>query len=966
MDTATAAVLVFNQPVANASSDLLFLHERDWDTKEEATVEAEVVVDAADASVVTLKPKRRLRYRATYTITAKAELQGANGATLGQEYTSAFSTLDLKGVSIDVANGRDVVVIDDYALILDRSDGLVTVDIKDPEKPEILQKTPVFTGPFAANQGFAYAPDFAYVHPTTGQPVYAPALVVVGWISMPQGGLRGLVRVFDATDPVHPKKLGSATIARCTTGVPTQVLVKDQYAIVASLLQGLVVVDLSKVIGESLKELALAAGEGTFNPGTTLQVAGPIGMSYEEDAANAVCEPGEPKAVVGTWNASGQLKWPMSLKTYGANALVSDPQAGVYNVDLGTLPSLEGSRIYAGPAFRLDVLPDIEVADPNGGEPRRTDAVAITTGNTLLLVEASTGTTVTTTTLKGAASSVLPDPDRHLLVVGTSQCAEAFDVAFANDVKNLGCSPTLGQFSGGIALTGARAVAANAAGNAKEVQIAQDPIKVTLYDARDFGPTYTRNSQGLEFALAPTDIPQGAPEMRGALADGVSMLVARATIPENSKAKKALFTIVVGTEDSWKSATWGGLLSGWPSAAAVRAAQGQQRIVVPIKESKRGTKTEKVAVAIYHPPTHFKLGEAAWGGFQRHVNLTVETIEDRPIDRGRSIQVRRRPVVLVHGYNSGPGTWGDLVTKPLPERLQGITLHPGVSYSDINTSGVDLIYARIPAALGKLRAELAKLQIAATRFDVLAHSTGGLATWTYVSELDNVVISRKLLPALSRPLVRGQQDHFRGSDNYGAGTINRIITVGTPYRGSELADRILAFMKCTDTIREVRDCAPVPRPNSLPEQLWESLLRQVVTDWMGTGDRSAYADLAASSVSDSGSALGRLWGSTPSGVPTHTIAGIAYDSVGCQERLLRLVRLEWTLPYGSSDLIVGLESARGGLSGDYTETMAGVCHTQETGPRLIIDRPGQRAPLPPLLNDLTSEGKFHSQGLPGH
>jgi len=142
------------------------------------------------------------------------------------------------------------------------------------------------------------------------------------------------------------------------------------------------------------------------------------------------------------------------------------------------------------------------------------------------------------------------------------------------------------------------------------------------------------------------------------------------------------------------------------------------------------------------------------------------------------------------------------------------------------------------------------------------------------------------------------------------------------------------------------------------------LLRWVVTGLMGSGDRSVYADLAASSMSDSTSAIGQLWRTSPSGVPIHTIAGIAYDSVGCLEWLLRLLRVEWTLPYGSSDIIVGQESATGGLTGDYTEAMGGVCHTEEPGVRLIMDRPGQPAPLPPLVNDLTSDGKFYPQGLP--
>jgi pimeloyl-ACP methyl ester carboxylesterase len=520
-------------------------------------------------------------------------------------------------------------------------------------------------------------------------------------------------------------------------------------------------------------------------------------------------------------------------------------------------------------------------------------------------------------------------------------------------------------------------IVASTAGGAAVVQIVQPPIDIKLYDARDFGPVYNRKAHSLQFSRDLTDFPADALEMHGAQADGVSLLVARAIIPDNSRAKEAVLTVTTPEGSSWSAATFGGLYSEWPSASAVRDAQGQQRVVVPIKEVKNGTRTERVAVAIYHPPTRFMPDGGGPGTFLRHLNLTAETNEDHPLDGGRVIQISRRPLVLVHGYLSGPETWGSLITNlPGAKELYGIAINAKISYKDINTSGVDLIYKRIPQALDYLREDLKVGQrIAATQFNVLAHSMGGLATWTYVSDLDNAIISRQSLPNLSRAISRSTREYFRQSDNFGAGTISRIITIGTPYRGTDVADWILAFLKCTDGLLAsvpsgggpltIRNCAPKPVPEGLPQEVFEALLREALVDWVGTGDRSAYADFAASSLlSDPSSALSLLWGTGQSDIPTHTISGIAYEGASCQET--KLARLGWNLPFGQSDLIVGSQSAIGNLEGDFTESLGGVCHTQETGSRLIISRPGQPAPLPKLLNDITGDGKFYPPGLPKH
>jgi hypothetical protein len=122
----------------------------------------------------------------------------------------------------------------------------------------------------------------------------------------------------------------------------------------------------------------------------------------------------------------------------------------------------------------------------------------------------------------------------------------------------------------------------------------------------------------------------------------------------------------------------------------------------------------------------------------------------------------------------------------------------------------------------------------------------------------------------------------------------------------------------------------------------------------GNGDRTAYADLSPSST-----ALTLLRGADPSGVPIHTIAGIAENALrllGCEEYYTK--RFGFNLDPEDSDLLVSIQSARGGaLPLGTTEELAGVCHTQETGPRLL-----ER--LPPLLNSPTASERFYKPGFP--
>jgi len=274
----------------------------------------------------------------------------------------------------------------------------------------------------------------------------------------------------------------------------------------------------------------------------------------------------------------------------------------------------------------------------------------------------------------------------------------------------------------------------------------------------------------------------------------------------------------------------------------------------------------------------------------------------------------------------------------------------------ISTNGVDEIYQSIPRILNKLRKDARTHRIAATRFDVLAHSMGGLATWTYVSDLESDSEETTIVRPAPFPagrIIRDELYRFRNSTSYGTGTIKRIVSIGTPYAGSPLADLVLAFL-----IRERDSLVP-----TIQRKFWDFAWHS-----FGDGNRAAYVDFSEASLERPSSAISLLRSSPSTNVPIHTIVGIAGANL-CQDRLLNaayLFEVKIEAVPAPSDKIVPAKSQRGGLSegsGNLTEpwptnTISGVCHTQETS------SPELRRMLPSLFNNPQANDWFYLDGLP--
>jgi pimeloyl-ACP methyl ester carboxylesterase len=272
------------------------------------------------------------------------------------------------------------------------------------------------------------------------------------------------------------------------------------------------------------------------------------------------------------------------------------------------------------------------------------------------------------------------------------------------------------------------------------------------------------------------------------------------------------------------------------------------------------------------------------------------------------LALRPPPVVLVHGIWSDAGqAWTRLpVAPPLwVERLResgfeafhanyGSPGHPEMSVRSFDpvsaTGGVllETVGNAVDKALGAMR----RAGVASCQVDVVGHSMGGL-----------------LARALAAPVNACFQPHlYRSRANFLSGDFHKIITVGTPHRGSDLANWLVAN-RCRPLSGKV---GWLLGGGTLESQLADSYHRPM-------GD--AIFELQTTSP-----ALGLL----DTSVPTHTIVASAPLGESPTEHTLnyapRAIGSSDTIDSllggdGQHDTIVGLTSQAAGLIGSRTSTL---------------------------------------------
>lgn len=183
--------------------------------------------------------------------------------------------------------------------------------------------------------------------------------------------------------------------------------------------------------------------------------------------------------------------------------------------------------------------------------------------------------------------------------------------------------------------------------------------------------------------------------------------------------------------------------------------------------------------------------------------------------------LRRPPIVLVHGLNGaavnywGNDVYGESAGSPVATRVYI------ANYESTNASGYAENIAVLPvvirSALHDYRTAndgtghhpsrgFGGIRYAATRVDVIGHSMGGQLARLYVSNLgDGSAVSSPRfrstgVEASWAPIVidryrNGSDLRFLRSENFFAGDVRRLITIGSPFRGSPIADLVEPLME---------------------------------------------------------------------------------------------------------------------------------------------------------------------------
>ncbi len=264
----------------------------------------------------------------------------------------------------------------------------------------------------------------------------------------------------------------------------------------------------------------------------------------------------------------------------------------------------------------------------------------------------------------------------------------------------------------------------------------------------------------------------GSKLARGACADGASLLLLRARVPAAGRVRFELRG----------EGELGGLFplekAADPLEAPVAPSLEMEAMLLPEPGGLAG-------VALYRPPRDFGEGKGP-RGIELFVRFAPADGKAPLLTASTSFKLIRPPVVLVHGtYDNPDDCWRTLSPGGnadhlrtmeqclLAEGFRPFTLDYGATSGNANPSApLDNAYRiwagrdGINPALRTLRAE----GFAATRADLVCHSLGGLLARLFVAK------------------VRGARE-----SNYRSTDVNRVITLCSTHRGSEVMGLFAAY-----------------------------------------------------------------------------------------------------------------------------------------------------------------------------
>ena len=251
--------------------------------------------------------------------------------------------------------------------------------------------------------------------------------------------------------------------------------------------------------------------------------------------------------------------------------------------------------------------------------------------------------------------------------------------------------------------------------------------------------------------------------MRGLAADGVARLLVRVIVPEPT----ALQLHVAWQEDD---ANCPGDPPRIESVDGAQHGTSFGQTPVPLGDGRY------VAFAVLRAPDDFvrqgstpncqsSLDQAAP---VRHFLLDAHTTlaNGTQLYAVQSVELKRPPLVLVHGIWAKPSTW----SWPLPETLYTITK---TDYSDTWGASFETNTRVVASSIQQAVARFNDDRIQTARADVIAHSMGAVLTRHYAT---GTFYPSSVLQPYARP------------DNFDQGDVHKLILVNSPQFGSELAN----------------------------------------------------------------------------------------------------------------------------------------------------------------------------------
>lgn len=267
---------------------------------------------------------------------------------------------------------------------------------------------------------------------------------------------------------------------------------------------------------------------------------------------------------------------------------------------------------------------------------------------------------------------------------------------------------------------------------------------------------------------------------QGAVADGVTPLILRCTIPAaDAEAGVTVMFNLTGDDAQPGTTAELGSLGCVRSDACAQAGTSYPGETQKVGDTYYAFVRWTTPLDYARPNT---LDEKLEGRF---VRFTATLPGDRT--SASVIVLRRPPVVLLHGIWSSADTW--TWTDPGGLQADSRFLVHAEDYSGTAADSYHVNLGLDPAkganspakgiktVLDRLRAQ----GIAATQADFIGHSMGGLLGRMYAGEYRHPDPPPGLDPVL----------HYYRPDNFGKGEIHKLITLTTPHLGSELATGLM-------------------------------------------------------------------------------------------------------------------------------------------------------------------------------